>query len=522
MKIAYAYQMQAIDRSAMQDYKIPGIVLMENAGIKTVEAIKKILSGKLNRKITILAGKGNNGGDGMVIARHLINLGAEVNICLLADKTDISGDAAVNLHILENMQVDIKVFSGHFDNFAEELKGSDLIVDAIYGTGFRGVIKEPIGVIVNYINESRIPVISVDIPSGVEADSGIVNGPAIKADYTVTFALPKMGLLLEPGREYVGKLIVADISIPSALLNTKDIKNNLITPEIINRLLLPRQAESHKGDYGHALFIGGSVGMMGAIAMSAAAALRSGAGLVTAALPKSLVYAFQSAQMEIMVKALEENEGRISSNSLPMIAEMLNKSSACGIGPGMSVYPESFEIVEFVLQNAKQPVLIDADGINAVANDKNLFKKYNTPIVITPHPGEISRLTGKSIAEIQSRRVDIARNYAEEWGITIVLKGNRTVVATPEGEVYLNVNGNPGMATAGSGDVLSGIITAFLAQGLKTTDAAIAGVYIHGRSGDIMARQKGQRSLVAGDLIKGLPLAFIEAEKMNTRRSRSC
>jgi len=513
MKIAYAHQMQAIDRSAIQDYKIPGIVLMENAGIRVVEAIKDIFSGRLNKKITILVGKGNNGGDGMVIARHLINAGAQVNIWLLADKNEISGDAAVNLHILENMPVELKVFSGQLDNLAENLKESDLLVDAIYGTGFKGIIKEPVAAIVNCVNASQIPVIAVDIPSGVEADSGKVNGPAIKADYTVTFALPKMGLLLEPGREYAGKLIVADISIPSVLLNGKVIKNNLITREIIKGLLLPRKADSHKGDYGHALLIGGSVGMMGAIAMSSAAALRSGAGLVTVALPKSLVYAFQSAHLEIMARALEETEGKISSKALPVIAEMLNKSSACGIGPGMSVYPESMEIIEFVLQNAKQPVLIDADGINALAQDKNLLKKRNTPVVITPHPGEMSRLTGKSIAEIQSRRVDIARSYAEEWGITIVLKGHRTVIATPEGEVYLNITGNSGMATAGSGDVLSGIITALLAQGLKTTDAAIAGVYIHGRSGDIMAQQKGERSLVAGDLIEGLPLAFMEAEQ---------
>ncbi|MGS0765435.1 NAD(P)H-hydrate dehydratase [Syntrophomonas curvata] len=515
MKLLKADEMKAIDQEASSEYGIPSIILMENAGLRTLEVIEEILGESKNKSIIILAGRGNNGGDGLVIARHLLNSGAAVKVFLTGKADELTNDSRLNYEILVRMGAPILPLMSDedLDSLMLSLVNGDLIVDALYGIGFKGSLGRFESRVVKMVNWCRAPVVAVDIPSGVEADTGRVYGLAIKASHTVTFALPKIGLVLEPGKEYVGTLSVADISIPTVLLENSSIKTNLINEQMVRMLLKPRAADTHKGTYGHVLIIGGSPGMVGAVTMASLAALRTGAGLVTAAVPESLAAAVDSSLMEVMTAPLAENgQSAIAPEALPVIENLLGTVSVCAIGPGMSRYPEAGAIVRFVLEKAGVPVVIDADGLNALQDDIAILKDRQVPIVLTPHPGEMARLTGKSIEEIQTNRVEFARSFAREWGVSLVLKGNKTVIAHPSGEVYINISGNPGMATAGSGDVLCGVIAGLVAQGLKPQEAAFAGVYLHGQAGDLAARIKGERGLIAGDLISCLPGAIKQYE----------
>ena len=508
MKLLKADEMKDIDRRASSEFGIPSIILMENAGLRTLEVIEEILGETKNRMIIILAGKGNNGGDGLVIARHLINSGAVVETYLTGEVEELTQDSRINYEILLKMGARIFPLSSEKDLYLLmlSLMNADLIVDALYGIGFKGSLNQFDSRLVKMVNWCRAPVVAVDIPSGVEADTGRVNGDAIKASHTVTFALPKIGLVLEPGKEYVGTLSVADISIPAVLLEDKAIKTNLISEAMLSALIKPRSANSHKGTYGHVLLVGGSPGMVGAIMMSSQAALRTGAGLVTAAVPESLTAVVDSSLMEVMTAPLAQTgQSAIALEALPAIENLLGTVSVCAVGPGMSRYPEAGAIIRHILERSGVPLVIDADGLNALENDVAILKDRQVPIVLTPHPGEMARLTGKTIEEIQSQRLEIAQTFAREWGVTLVLKGNKTIIANPSGEVYINISGNPGMATAGSGDVLTGIITGLIAQGLKPQDAAFAGVYLHGLAGDLAAQIKGEPGLIAGDLISCIP-----------------
>lgn len=508
MKIVKVKEMKDIDQRASIDFGIPGIILMENAGLRTVEIIEDILGSCPGKKVSVLSGKGNNGGDGLVVSRHLINAGAEVDTFLVGDENNLTPDALTNYLILKNMKAAIFHLQAEagLDRFMMSVLSADLVVDALYGIGLKGGVSEFESQVINILNWSRRPVVAVDIPSGVEADTGKVHGIAVQATHTVTFALPKLGLLLKPGRDYVGALSVADISIPSPLLNDPALKHNLINDKLIKSLLKRREPEGHKGTYGHAVIIGGSLGMSGAVMMSSFAALRCGAGLVTAAVPESLVPVIDSALLEVMSTPLAESgDCVISVEALPAIENLLGTASVCAVGPGMSRYSEARTIINFILENSGIPLVIDADGLNALEGNTDILKNRQVPMVLTPHPGEMARLTGKSTEEIQSRRIETARGFAEEHGLTLVLKGHHTVVAAPGGDVYINMTGNPGMATAGSGDVLTGIITALIAQGLNPQQAAVAGVYLHGAAGDQAALDRGERGLVATDLIHYLP-----------------
>lgn len=508
LKLANSQEMREIDYQAINDFGIPSLLLMENAGIRTVEVIKELLPEGKGKKVIVLAGKGNNGGDGLVIARHLINSGIKVKTFLMAFPEEISPDSLTNYRILERISTDIYQLQEEKDleQLMLSLLSADLVVDAIYGNGFHGRMNDFESRVARMVNCRNLPVVAVDVPSGIEADTGKVNGEAIKATHTVSFALPKVGLVLEPGRDFTGNLKVVDISIPEVLLKDKKLKKNLIEEEMIKPLIKPRPAESHKGSYGHALVIGGSPGLTGAVIMAAYSALRIGAGLVTAALPESLLSIVDSQLMEVMTAPLIENQqGLISLEALPAIENLLGTASVCVIGPGMSGYPEANAVIRFVLERSGIPLLIDADGLNALKGDTEILKDRQVPIVLTPHPGEMARLTGKSIEEIQSNRFELATRYAQDWGVTLVLKGNKTVIADPTGNIYINTSGNPGMATAGSGDVLCGMITGLIAQGLKPQEAAVAGVYFHGRAGDFCKERKGERGIVAGDLIEAIP-----------------
>ncbi len=516
MKLLTAAEMMRIDSQAINEYGIPGMVLMENAAIQTVEMVSELLPVVEGSRVIILAGKGNNGGDGLAIARHLTSMGARVLLFMLCEPESLKGDAAANYAITRKICQEIypMTIEAHLDKLMISILQADLIVDAIYGIGFRGELPELESQVVRMVNWSSLPVVSVDIPSGVEADTGRVCGEAIKATCTVTFALPKIGLILEPGKEYAGTVSVADITIPRALMESADLKTHLITEAMVVKCLNRREAESHKGSYGHVLAVGGSRGLTGAIRMTALAALRAGAGLVTAAVPDSLCNYVDAACAEVMAAPLREtSDGAIGLEALPALENLLGTTTVCAIGPGMSRYPEALNIVSHVLEKSGVPVIIDADGLNALQGQKEHLKNRQIPVIITPHPGEMARLAGRSISEIQSHRLEIARSFAEEWGIIVVLKGNKTVVASPDGELFVNVNGNPGMATAGTGDVLTGVIAGLVAQGLKVLDASVAGVYIHGYAGDRAAAVLSMPGMIAGDLIQFLPEALKTLER---------
>lgn len=515
MKLLKAEQMKEIDQRASQEYLIPSIVLMENAGLQALDTIMHILDELSGKSIVILAGRGNNGGDGLVIARHLINAGAQVDVFLLGEVQDLTPDAAINYHILKKMNGNINPLleKTDLDHLLTQLLWADLIVDAIYGIGFKGNLNPFETQVAKLVNLCQAPVLAIDIPSGVEADSGSIRGEAIRADYTVTFAAPKLGMIMEPGRDYMGILSVADISIPQVLLADEKYNIHLLTKSMLKDYFKPRRRETHKGSYGHVLVMGGSTGMSGAPLMSSWAALRSGAGLVTTAVPECILAQIDAAVPEIMSRGLPFTKtGAIAAAALPAIEELLRSATVACIGPGMSLYDEGPAVVAAVLKKAPIPLLVDADGLNALNGNTDILKERSYPTVITPHPGEMGRLLGLSVPEIQSNRLEISRQFAIEWGVTVVLKGNQTVVASPSGQLYINPVGNPGMATAGSGDVLSGIITGLMAQGMNTDQAAWIGVNLHGQAGDEAALQTGERALLATDIINALPLVLHQCE----------
>lgn len=508
MKVVSAQEMKDIDRKAMTEIKIPGIVLMENAGLQVVQAVIEKLSGVQGRTVTVFAGKGNNGGDGLVAARHLFNMGADVKVLLLESPDKITGDAAVNLEIWSKMGQKVYTVTQKDDFNAVRLflVKTDIVIDAIYGTGFKGAVKDYAGRIIEAINACEKPVIAVDIPSGVEADTGSVNGPCIRASLTVTFGLPKVGLLLEPGSSHAGELRVVDISLPSSLLSDDRIKCNLIDENLVRGWLPFRPSSSHKGDFGRVLAVCGSKGMAGAACLTAEAVARAGAGLVTLAVPEGIYEPVASRLTEVMVAPVPQTrEGTLSREALPFIGGMLEKANVLALGPGLSTNQETVEVVRKIISLAQIPVVLDADGLNAFIGHIDIFKKMNNPLVLTPHPGEMARLAGLSIEAVQLSRLQTARSWSSAWGVVLVLKGARTIVASPDGTAYINTTGNPGMATGGSGDVLTGVIAGLLAQGMEAAGAAAAGVYLHGAAGDAAARKKGMMGLIAGDILSALP-----------------
>lgn len=511
MKVVTAAEMREIDNATINEYGIPGMVLMENAGIKVTETVRYELNGELRGKvIVVFVAKGNNGGDGLVIARHLLNQGADVRLMLLENSDKIKGDAAVNLGIWNKMGKDIyRIYQPNGVNVVKvALLNADLIVDAIYGTGFKGKVNEKVGRIIQLINDSKLPVISVDIPSGLEADTGKVPNICVKAKVTVTFGLPKVGLTLERGPEVIGRLEVADISIPRSLLEDKKLKKHLVDSDMIRQWLPKRKLDTHKGDFGRVLVVAGSKTMPGAALLTAKTCLKAGAGLVTLAVP-SQVHSMVSAKVpEVMVHPLPDVDGVISEDAVEYILDKINNVDIIAIGPGLSQDNQAKSFVCKLVEEINVPMVIDADGINALADHLEILKDFSVPVVITPHPGEMARLLGVSIAEVQQNRLGIALRYAKRWGVTLLLKGLRTLVANPEGMLYINSTGNPGMATAGSGDILTGIVAGFMAQGLKSHHAAAAAAYLHGMAGDIAKMDMGENSLMAGDILTHLPLAM--------------
>ncbi len=523
MKVLDAKQMQEVDQCAIKEFKIPGLILMENAGLKVIDVIKGIFPDLIGKRVVVLVGKGNNGGDGLVIARHLSNAGAKVGTFIFGLPEQFPADSRSNYEILANMQEPIWLLNDeqNLEKLQWALLKADLIVDSIYGIGFKGVPSEFESEVIRSVNSSRIPIVSVDIPSGVEADNGSVHGEAVRATHTVTFALPKLGHFLEPGSLFVGELTIADISIPSSLLVDDAFKISVITDKLVSTFIEPRAREVHKGSFGHVLAIGGSIGLSGAIMMAARSSLKVGAGMVTAAVPESILNTVATATPEIMTIPLQQTaSGQISTAAVPQLIEKMKKATVCTIGPGLGRYPEAHEIMNLVLKETDLAVVVDADGLMALRDDLSMVAGRSASVVLTPHPGEFASLTGLSIDDIQGNRIATAQEFASKWGVVLVLKGNKTIVALPNGEVYINLTGNPGMATAGSGDVLAGMIGGFIAQGIDAGSAALIGVYLHGLSGDRARMALGERSLLAGDIIEFLPEVLKEYENSNRSSNR--
>jgi len=511
LRIVTAEEMKALDQAAIEEYGIPGLVLMENAGHHVVEVVKQVLGDVRDKVVTIFIGKGNNGGDGLVIARHLLNMGAEIKLLALGNVEEITGDAAVNLEIWRKQGQ--KIYSIHRGDGINIVRlillNTDLIVDAIYGTGLRGKVPEKVGRIIEVLNSSGKPIVAVDVPSGLEASNGKVDGPCIQAAHTVTFGLPKLGLILEPGAGYVGRLHIADISIPSVLVEKKGPLRYLITPELVREWLPPRPTGAHKGTFGRVLIVAGSRGMTGAACLAGEASLRAGAGLVTVAVPETLHDIVEMKLTEVMTAPLpDDGKGCLCGEAGQAILSLLENKDVLVIGPGLSSEPGVAALVKELLPSIGVTSVLDADALNALAGAGELLRKIQAPVIITPHPGEMARLVGTSIGEIQGDRLTTVSKAALDWDAVVLLKGARTVVADPGGAIYINPTGNPGMATAGSGDVLAGTIAALAGQGLDPSRAAAAGAYLHGLAGDLAAREKGMMGLVAGDLVLTLPEAI--------------
>ncbi|MBS3985875.1 MAG: NAD(P)H-hydrate dehydratase [Selenomonadales bacterium] len=507
MKLVTSKEMRALETQAMSQCGLLGVVLMENAGLAVVAAGQEMLGDYRGKLVVVLAGIGNNGGDGLVAARHIANRGGEARVFLLGTPDALRSDARTNYDILVSMGVSIRELSEDaLPSLADLLKSAPLIIDALYGTGFAGQITDLAAVVVRLVNDSGRPVLAVDVPSGLLADTGEVLGPCVQATMTVTFGLPKLGLYLEPGARYAGAVRLADISLPQHLVAASRFRHNLITAEWCQGLLPARSPDSHKGTFGRVLAVGGSTGMTGAVCLAAEAALRSGAGLVEAALPKSLEKAVAGRTSEVITHALDDNDtGYIATGATEAFLGLASRASAVALGMGLGRQPETINWLRQVLPEVRVPLVLDADALYALLGDTALLAGHRGAIVVTPHPGEMSRLTGLTVDEIQRRRVDVAKHYAMEWQCTVVLKGARTVVADPGGEIYLNQSGNPGMATAGMGDVLAGVIAALIAHRLSPSLAAALGVYAHGTAGDAAARAKGFMGLTASDVVAALP-----------------
>ena len=510
MKIVSAEEMRGIDAEAIKKLKIPSLVLMENAGLGVTQVIEKEYFPVGGRSISIFCGPGNNGGDGMVVARHLFNRDARVRVFLLTEKSKIRGDAATNLEIILNMGISVKelLLAEHVRDLRKELISQDLIVDAILGTGSKGAPRGLIKEAISLINGLKTPTLSVDLPTGIDADTGQVKGEAVQADCTVTFAHPKRGFYLYPGMDYTGKIVVVDIGIPKNL-GVEEIKCHLISSRDFPRELLYRKPSSHKGSFGHLLILAGSEGMTGAASLTALASLRVGAGLVTLGIPKSLNEILEIKLTEVMTLPLDETPGKtLSLKALGKIKEFAQKCRALAIGPGISTNDSTKELVKRVVKEIEVPIILDADGISAFAGEISLLRQRRSPLVITPHPGEMSRLLQLSTDRIQNDRIKTATTLAKEIGKVVVLKGARTIIADGQGEVWINPTGNPGMASGGTGDVLTGMIAGLMVQRISPLLAARAGVYLHGLAGDIAASKREELTLLAHNIIESLPEAI--------------
>jgi NAD(P)H-hydrate epimerase len=527
MKVLTAAQMREVDRLTTERFGVPSLKLMENAGTRVVEVLREVRPGIANDRVMILCGKGNNGGDGFVVARLLKQLGCSPEVFLFATPESVKGDAAVNLRRWQEAgTVRLVADAAAWETARAALASANVIVDALLGTGLTGPVEGLLRGVIEDVNRARerALVVAVDIPSGLPSDTGAPMGPAVHAHHTVTFTAPKLGLILPPNCESVGRMIVGHIGTPRELLDDNaELKFHWLEPQEFRSFPVHREPGAHKGDYGHALIFAGSRGKTGAAVLAAWGALRAGAGLVTVATPASILPIVATALPEMMTEALQGTDVEsIAASNLDYgrLESLTSGKSVVAIGPGLSTHVETQQFVRAVLAQCKLPIILDADGLNAYAGRAVELKACSAGgLAITPHPGEMARLRNCTTAAIQSRRFEVALESAVEWNACVVLKGFRTIVACPDGTAFINSTGNPGMATGGTGDVLTGILAGLTAQfggphakgGLQRWSRLLAlGVYLHGRAGDLAAAETGEASLMASDLVHMIPRAYAE------------
>lgn len=508
--------MRNLDEHVIKNIGLPSLVLMENAGRSVAEVLQQKVPELKKKKIVVIAGKGNNGGDGLACARHLINLGADVDIFVLASaKEELSPEAKTHAAILQRSGVALKYLAKDVHKLSSALARADVVVDAIFGIGIKGTVRGVAQKAIELINRSSATIVSVDLPSGLDADTGHVGGVCVKADLTITLEFLKLGLLLYPGREYVGELVVAQIGYPKSVKEAFGSEFELVDRDFLAQRLPKRRPYSHKGDYGKVFLMAGSPGMTGAATLAAEAALRSGAGLVYVGIPQSLSPIVERKLTEAVKVPLPDSDGALAYEALGKVLKLLKDKDVLAMGPGLSKRAQTAELVKALIKKIPEtlPVVIDADAINILSEEPKLLKALKAPAVLTPHPGELSRLIRKSVAEIEGDRVGTAKEVAAEFDLVLVLKGVPTVTALPSGHVFINSTGNSGLATGGSGDVLTGLIAGLIAQGMKPQEAAPVGVYLHGLIADRLKEKTGERAMIAGDLIKAMPAVLKEFER---------
>lgn len=507
MKACFASEMRGVDKAASEIGGIPSIVLMENAAMACVEELKNDFANLSEKSVAVFCGKGNNGGDGFAIARHLYNMGIDVAVYLVCGN-EFKGDAKINFDIIKRMNINIDVISD-IEDLKYIVRSYDIIVDAIFGTGISGTVRGISYDVISEINDNAKYIMAVDVPSGINSDSGEICGVCIKADKTVTFAAYKVGMLMFPAADYVGKAAVKNISIPDYIIDGQNLKINVIDDKFVRSNFPKRENNSQKGDYGKVLVIAGSAGMTGAAYLSSQTAVTTGSGLVTLAVPSSLNGAMEAKTTEVMTVPLSDKNGRISAGAIDEILKRVDKADTVLIGPGLGRCDDVSEVVESVLEYSKVPVIIDADGINAVAeNMKALSSCCTCPVIFTPHTVEMSRLTGLEREYIEDNRLVTAKEFAEENGVTLILKGHHTIVTGQDGEQYINITGNSGLATGGSGDVLAGTVASLVSRGINETVASAMAVYIHGLAGDIAKDKYGIESVIASKVMECIPCAL--------------
>jgi hydroxyethylthiazole kinase-like uncharacterized protein yjeF len=518
MRLVKAAEMQEMDRVTIREVGIAGIVLMENAARGATRAFLEHFRPPRNSHILFLCGRGNNGGDGYVMARYLHRRGYGVTVLVLSEYEKIAGDALVNLDIVRRMGLDVREIPGieAWEPCRALMKDADFIIDGILGTGLHSPVRGFYRQVIEEVNASGIPVTAIDIPSGLHADTGAVMGAAVRADLTATFGFPKLGQLLFPGASLVGRLVRIDIGIPKGVADRIPALYRLIEAQDMKELFPVEERDIHKGQRGHLLVLAGSTGKTGAAALACLGALRAGAGLVTLGIPKSLNPVLEGKLTEAMTCPLPETKaGTLALEAEKQILDLLGGKTALALGPGLSTHEETVRLVRRLVAQCPVPMVVDADGLNALSGDLTPLRSCRDRVILTPHPGEMARLTGIASSDIQADRVGVAGRFAQDHGCHLVLKGARSLVARPDGRIHVNPTGNPALASGGSGDVLTGLVGAFLARGMPPEKAAMSGVYLHGLAADFLAEGMGEAGILAGDLpdvIPSLIAALAEGE----------
>jgi NAD(P)H-hydrate epimerase len=499
--------MERLDLASREKKDISPLVLMENAGQKSFIRLRSVFEPLVKRTVLVVAGEGNNGGDGSVLARCLLQEGIQTFL-YLAGKRPGKFEARTNFEIYRKMGGPIYDGETGSEAIGHLIAKSDIIIDAIFGTGLSRPVSHSVGETIRAINNSEKPVVSLDIPSGVSADNGRILGEAVRSAFTFTYGLPKLGHFLYPGSEYCGKLFVEDIGIPRELVEQADIRTELLEAETVRGLLPARRKNAHKGNFGHLMILAGSRGKRGAGALSCKGALRSGAGLVTWALPEELDRPDPFIPEVMTFPLPQKKSGALDSAGVTRLLAALENKDAFAIGPGLGTQPETRKFLKSILPKVKVPVILDADALNLLAGEERLFKSLKNPVLLTPHPGEMGRLCSVDATTIQGDRIRYALNAAKGYGGLVLLKGANTLIVEPNESVWINPTGNPGMATAGTGDVLTGMIGALVAQGHSLLNGALAGAFLHGLAGDLACEDKGETGMIATDLIEKIPDAY--------------